>query len=440
MPLITPRRLKGFRDSLPQEESLREFFIETIKQSYHLFGFAGIDTPALEYTEILLGKGSGETDKQLYRFNDNGDRDVAMRFDLTVPLARFVAEHESEITFPFKRYHIAKVWRGENSQKGRFREFYQCDFDTIGTQGIASEFESLTLVADIFDRLKLDDYQIEINHRALLGELLEKLNISQEINTELLRLIDKSEKIGEESFESELKKLVSDKKQRDILQTTLKGTTAEESGWEAFQRFAKHLSPQSKTVAFMNRLFEGFKGSDIEGRIRFNPRITRGLDYYTGLVFETFLLNSREFGSVCSGGRYDDLAQLYTKKELPGIGGSVGLDRLLAILQERGSHHSPSLADLILFYPHQDFNPLSAELSQAVSELRGEGIRTLLYPEFKKLANQFKYAESYSIPYGLLAESSGEWTLKDLNSRESERFKTLTEAVKKIRSQFNKRV
>jgi len=306
--LITPRTMSGFRDFLPEMMIPRERLMETARQVYRKYGFSPIDTPTLEYAEILTGKGSDETDRQMYRFQ-HGKHDVAMRFDLTVPLARFVAQHQNELGMPFKRYHIAPVWRGERPQAGRFREFAQCDFDTIGTTSIASDIEIVMVINDLMRAIGFEKFSIRMNNRKVLNGVLEKSNLGDH-SVAVLRALDKLAKTSRDKVKAEMAENTgaSDQQLDQILMLAeIKGTANE---------VLEQLVPLCR------------------GTLSIDVSIARGLDYYTGTIVETFLDDLPEFGSVCSGGRYDNLAQLYTKTELPGIGASLGLDRLLAAMEK----------------------------------------------------------------------------------------------------------
>ena len=339
---IEPKILKGFRDFLPSSEIARRDLIEKIEMSFRSYGFVPIDTPALEYSEILLGKGGGETEKQIYRFSDNGKRDVALRFDLTVPFARYTAQHQDELAFPFKRYHIAKVWRGENTQKGRYREFMQCDFDIIGSDSISADFEILLLIHSTFRSLGLDA-EIRLNHRGLFSAFLSKTGLSEK-SVEILRIVDKLSKAGQEETEKSLTELAGAANAKKILAYI---STPETQARGENKKAHSSLALYAKTLERITELSGG--PSEMSERLRllglfmedtgitdafiFDPSVTRGLDYYTGLVFETFLTELPEIGSVCSGGRYDNLCGLYTKKPISGVGASIGLDRMIAAME-----------------------------------------------------------------------------------------------------------
>jgi len=398
MPQIEPRTLKGFRDYLPEQMIPREALVDTARRVYRSYGFLPIDTPALEYEEILTGKGGAETDKQLYRFEDHGGRRVALRFDLTVPLARFVAQHSAELGLPFKRYHIASVWRGENTQRGRYREFMQCDFDTIGTESVVSDIESVLVIHDLLRALGFERFTIRINSREYLTALLGSLGFSER-QTEVLRVLDKRDKVGEEGVSAELATLGFDpSRTKELLQRT--GTGADPEG-----------TPRLREVLHAVRA-----AGVAPDRVRFDPTIARGLDYYTGIVFETRLDDLPGIGSVCSGGRYDDLAQLYTKERLPGVGASLGLDRLLAAMEELRMIEKRS-ATAPIFLPYFDAAHL-ADYLRLAARLRAAGFGVELYPEPKKLGAQLKYADRRGFRFALVLGDdewkSGNGQVKDL--------------------------
>ncbi len=392
MSIIPPRTLKGFRDYLPQTMAAREQVIETARSVCRNFGFAPIDTPVLEYSEILLGKGGEESDRQMYRFEDHGGRDVAMRFDLTVPLARFAAQHVRRLGTPFKRYHVGPVWRGENTQRGRYREFVQFDFDTIGTESLLADVETLVVVHDLFAALGFEGFTIHFNNRSLLNGLLDKLGLEDQAAV-VLRALDKMPKIGPHGVSEELRRAAgtSDQQVNSIL--ALAGLTGTNDEVVAALPAIVGSSPRAQTgLAAVEEVLAGVRASGIpEERIRVDVSIARGLAYYTGTVYETFLADLPGIGSVCSGGRYDDLASLYTKQRLPGIGGSLGVDRLIAAMEELGMvDESAAAADVFvaLFVPERvgDYLGLAAEL-------RAAGLSVELYPEARKLGAQMKYAD-----------------------------------------------
>ena len=392
MSVIPPRTLKGFRDYLPETMAVREQVIETARRVCRSFGFAPIDTPALEYSEILFGKGGEESDRQMYRFEDHGGRDVAMRFDLTVPLARFAAQHVRQLGTPFKRYHVGPVWRGENTQRGRYREFVQFDFDTIGTESLLADVETLVVVHDLFAALGFESFTIHFNNRSLLNGLLEKLGLEHEA-VAVLRALDKLPKIGPQRVRDELHHAAgtSDEQAESIL--ALAELTGSNDEVIAALPAIVGDSPRARTgMGAIEEVLSGVRSSGIpEERVRVDVSIARGLAYYTGTVYETYLGDLPDIGSVCSGGRYDDLASLYTKQRLPGIGGSLGVDRLIAAMEELGMvDESAAAADVFvsLFVAERvgDYLGLAAEL-------RSAGLSVELYPEGRKLGAQIKYAD-----------------------------------------------
>ena len=419
--LIQPRTLKGFRDFLPAAMIPRERLIDTAKEVYRSFGFSPIDTPTLEYTEVLLGKGGAESDKQMYRFTDHGGRDVGMRFDLTVPFARFAAQHIGELGTPFKRYHVGPVWRGENTQRGRYREFVQCDFDTIGTTSGASDVEAALVIHDLFRAIGFERFTIRINDRRLLTGLLESLDLLPR-QTEVLRVLDKLDKAGADAVARELAEGVglSEAQITSVLQFAgLRGDPR--ALLDAIEPLVSGVEVGAAGHAGLGQLFEAALAAGVpEARMRLDPSIARGLDYYTGAIFETFLDDLPGIGSCCSGGRYDDLAALYTKQHLPGVGASLGVDRLLAAMEELGMTEARS-APCPVFMPMLEKDRLGEYLALA-EELRAAGVGVELYPEPRKLGAQLKYADRHGFPLAVIAGSSEfearTVQLKDLRAKE----------------------
>jgi len=429
MGLIEPRTLKGFRDYLPETMMPRERLIETARGVYRSYGFLPIDTPALEYAEILTGKGGEESDKQLYRFTDHGGRDVALRFDLTVPLARFVAQHSNDLGLPFKRYHIATVWRGENTQKGRYREFMQADFDTIGSENVAVDVECALVIHDLFRALGFDDFTIRVNDRRLLTGLLASLDLADK-QVAILRAIDKLDKQGPDKVAEELVagSGLSPAAAREVVELTAatdpRGAAARRPSELPAALAARIRATPAGATGFdsLETLFRGFEAATrAPQRARLDLSIARGLDYYTGTIFETFLGALPGIGSVCSGGRYDNLAQLYTKERLPGIGASMGLDRLLAAMEELGLVEKRR-APAPVFVPFFDAARLDDYLALC-AELRRSGFGVEFYPEPKKLGAQIKYASRRGFRVALVAGEeewkNGTCQLKELASETS---------------------
>ena len=418
--LIQPRTLRGFRDFKPAMMMPREAIIATAQRVYRTYGFSPIDTPALELEEILTGKGSDETDRQMYRFEDNGGRRVAMRFDLTVPLARFAAQHVPELGTPFKRYHIATVWRGEKAQRGRYREFMQCDFDTIGTKSIVADIETALVIHDLFLAIGFEKFKIRINNRQVLSGLLAKLGL-QEKSVEVLRALDKLAKAGRETVAAEMvEKAGAETQQAEDLLKLAELTGSNDEILEQLPPLVAGSEVGDAGVAKLRDVIEGCRAAGVpDTRLQLDVSIARGLDYYTGTIYETFLDDLPGIGSVCSGGRYDNLAALYTKAELPGIGASLGLDRLLAAMEELEMLPTACTpADVLLVY--FDAERLSDYLHLA-AKLRAAGIAVELYPDAKKLGQQLKYAEGRGFKAAIIAGSrdydQGVVQIKDLAQR-----------------------
>lgn len=403
-PRIEPRTLKGFRDYLPEAMIPREQLIATAQRVYRSYGFSPIDTPALEYFEILSGKGSDETDRQMYHFDDHGGRHVGMRFDLTVPLARFAAQHVGELGLPFKRYAIGSVWRGENTQRGRYREFMQCDFDTIGTKSVTSDIETALVIHDLMRAIGIDRFQIRVNNRMVLNGLLEKVGLSEQ-STALLRALDKLAKIGREKVAAEMVATAgTTPEQADQI---LKLAELKGANDEILTQLRPLVAGSSLGEAGIDRLADILAGARAGGVpedfVQIDVSIARGLDYYTGAIFETFLSDLPTIGSVCSGGRYDNLAALFTSQELPGIGASLGLDRLLAALEELGrieKVRTPAPVFVAFF----DKDRLNDYISLAAT-VRSAGIGVEVFPDAKKLGQQLQYADKRGFRVALIAGS-----------------------------------
>jgi len=414
--IIEPKVLKGFRDYLPRDETARRGLMEVLERVFRASGYTPIDTPALEYAEILLGKGGGETDKQSYRFRDNGDRDVALRFDLTVPFARFMAAHADELYLPFRRYHMAKVWRGENTQRGRFREFVQCDFDIVGVDSSSADAEILILIADALSALEVGGFTIRLSHRGVFNRFLSSLGAAGS-SVAVLRLVDKLDKIGAE----EVLRLLEAEIGAGAAAKVLLFVTAKGDFDETLAAMEQMAGGPADDTRRLREIWRDAKAAGIGGSVRLDPSVTRGLDYYTGVVFETNLSALPDIGSVCSGGRYDELASLYTKKKLPGVGAAIGLDRLLAALDELGlSKGAQAYTRVVILNIEEGLEPRLHSLARA---LRAQGIETEIYPERRKLAQQFAYAERKGVPFALILGKDeaerGVVQMKDLASRES---------------------
>jgi histidyl-tRNA synthetase len=422
MPPIQPRTLKGFRDYLPESMLPREQIIDTARRVFRSYGFSPIDTPALEYLDILLGKGGAETDKQLYRFQDHGGRDVGLRFDLTVPLARFAAQHIGTLGTPFKRYHIAAVWRGENTQRGRYREFMQCDFDTIGTRSNAADAETVLVVHDLLRAIGFERFTIHVNNRLLLTGLLDSLGLTEK-SGDILRAIDKLAKVGADRVIAEIQETAgasAEQAARVVELVQVSGTND-----TIFSQLRPLVAGNDHGREGIERLADLFAIAAATGvpseRLKLDVSIARGLDYYTGTVLETTLDDDPGVGSICSGGRYDNLAELYTNQQLPGIGASLGLDRLLDAMQKLGMLPADQTAAQV-FIPYFDPARL-ADYFRLAGELRAAGLAVEVYPEPSKLGKQLQYADRKGFRIAVIAGQrefeTGQGQVKDLTSGES---------------------
>ena len=400
---ITPRTLSGFMELLPAQQVLFEKVKAVLEETYSLYGFTPLDTPLIEASEVLLAKGGGETEKQIYRFS-KGDADLSLRFDLTVPLAKYVALHYADLAFPFRRYQIGKVYRGERAQRGRFREFYQADIDIIGDGklDITNEAEIPAIIYRTFSRLGLSRFQIRVNNRKILNGFYAMLGLTEK-SGDIMRTVDKLDKIGAEKVRALLvgeEIAISEENADEILKfIAITGTNAEvlsalegyKGRHELFDLGLEELLAVTKNLAAFGVPEENFA---------VDLTIARGLDYYTGTVYETTLLDHPEIGSVCSGGRYDNLAEYYTDKQLPGVGISIGLTRLFYVLNEQGMLNTAlntCAADVLIL-------PMTEDMSDAIAlatRLRGEGIRVQLYTEQKKFKAKMNYADKIGVPYAV---------------------------------------
>ena len=416
-----PRTLPGFMELLPEEQILFDQIKTTIEKTYQKFGFLPLDTPIIELSEVLLAKAGGETEKQIYRF-EKGDTDLSLRFDLTVPLAKFVAKNYGNLSFPFRRYQIGKVYRGEKAQKGRFREFYQCDIDVIGDGelSIINDAEMPSVIYNVFKELGFDDFKIKINNRKLLNGLFQSIN-QKENSVEILRIIDKIEKIGKEKVIQELKELNVEETaiEKIIGFIEISGTTEQKVdklknlGIEN-ETFKEGLDELTQIVKYIGVFGVPEKNFEVD------LTIARGLDYYTGTVYETFLNEYRELGSICSGGRYENLAEYYTDKKLPGVGISIGLTRLFYKLNElRLIEAKQKSISKVLVIPMID--DLEVPIKVATS-LREKGINTEIFLNDKKLKAKMKYADKLKIPYVIVIGEdevkSGKFKIRNMETGE----------------------
>ena len=433
---VTPKTLKGFRDFLPDVEIARATLMEKFIKMFREAGFVPIDTPCLEYSEILLRKSNGETEKQVFRFNDAGGRDVALRFDLTVPFARFIAEHYSELYFPFKRYHVAKVWRGEKPQGGRFREFVQCDFDIVGSSLFICDFEILKLIKASFDCINCK-VKIHISHRGIFNKFLLSISCTEK-SEDVLRVVDKIKKIGKEDVKAELNALVGEKNATAILEFVL--CNEDEKPFDSVLSRLLDLVPTAvEEVNFLKNIYSLLCTLEIEDSFLLDMSITRGLDYYTGVVYETFLTEMEEIGSVCSGGRYDNLTGFYMKEKISGVGASIGIDRLLAALNMLNKQKiCSSFTDAIIF---SDKKTDYATVYKIISYFKMNDIKVEVFPDNKKMNRQYEFAEKKGIKWGIFLKNSISSSnnieelnvvLKDLSIRKEEELKVqdCIEAIK----------
>ena len=426
---ITPRVLKGFRDFLPERETGKRYLIAQLERVFKLFGFVPIDTPVLEYTDILLGKGGGETDKQIYRFFDNGNRDIAMRYDLTVPFARFMSQHRNELYLPFRRYHIAKVWRGENTQKGRYREFTQCDFDIVGSDSVSADFEIIFLMYTSLISIGIKKFTIHVSDRNLFNRLLEKLEIKEKA-AEILRTVDKVKKIGTDKVHSLLSEIAGKTKADAIMQFISKGADFTDT----VQAIRNSIRVEPNRTTRIEEIWKFIEDLNLTESFTFDPSITRGLDYYTGIVFETYLNEMPAIGSVCSGGRYNNLTALYSREAIPGVGSSIGLDRLMAAVELLATEKQVSPVPQVIIFNLDE--SLLTYYQLIALKLRNNCISTETYPDKKKLAVQFNFAGKKGIPLAVICgedeKSQGLITLKDLRTRKSYSDLTLDTLKDKI--------
>ena len=403
MSIIKPRTLSGFMELLPGKQIQFERMVEILRTTYASYGFAPLDTPIIEDAQILLAKGGGETEKQIYRFT-KGDSDLALRFDLTVPLAKYVALHCNELAFPFRRFQISKVYRGERAQRGRFREFYQADIDIIGDGklDILNEAEIPAIIYKVFKGFGLERFQIRVNNRKILNGFYSMLELSEK-SGEIMRTVDKLDKIGSDKVKVILMDdcgLTAAQADEILRFISITGTNAEVIA--ALEGYAGRNEMFDLGLSELKAVTANLAAFGVpEANFAVDLTIARGLDYYTGTVYETTLLDHPEIGSVCSGGRYDNLAGYYIEKQLPGVGISIGLTRLFYVLDEQGLLN-PALpsapADALVL-------PMTSEPGAAIAlaeQLRGSGLRVQLYGEQKKFKQKMAYANKLGVPFAVL--------------------------------------
>ncbi len=420
-----PRTLSGFMELLPNEQILFNQMKKVIEETYQKFGFLPLDTPVIELSEVLLAKAGGETEKQIYRFN-KGDNDLSLRFDLTVPLSKYVAKNYGNLNFPFRRYQIGKVYRGERTQKGRFREFYQCDIDVIGDGelDLINDAEIPSVIYTIFTKLGFSNFTIRLNNRKILNGLFEDLN-QKEKATDILRIIDKIDKIGKDAVIEELLKIEIEKSAIDKIMNFISISGSSDEKIEKLKGLEIENETFKKGVEELEYVVKHLRMFEIpENNFNVDLTIARGLDYYTGTVYETFFNDYRELGSVCSGGRYENLAEYYTDKKLPGVGISIGLTRLFYKLNEMNliKADKKSVADVLIIPMIEDLTvPI-----QIANKLRKEGTNTEIYLNNKKLKAKFKYADKLEIPYVIVIGEdeikTRKYTLKNMETGEEQKI------------------
>lgn len=437
MAKVQPRTLSGFMELLPKRQVQFERMADILRKSYSLYGFFPLDTPLIEASDVLLAKGGGETEKQIYRFT-KGDSDLSLRFDLTVPLAKYVALNYANLAFPFRRFQIGKVYRGERAQRGRFREFYQADIDIIGDGklDVSNDAEIPAIIYRTFTTLGLRRFQIRVNNRKVLNGFYAMHNLTRQAGA-IMRTVDKLEKIGEKSVRDLLTAPdigLTDQQAADILQfIAIKGSNAQVlAALEQYRGRNEIFDEGLDELKLVAQHLAGFQVP--EENFALDLTIARGLDYYTGTVYETTMLDHPEIGSICSGGRYDNLAEYYTDKQLPGVGISIGLTRLFFVLEDQGYLNeglNTSAADALIL-------PMTEDMAAAIDlarKLRDAGIRTQVYGEQKKFKQKMAYADKIGVPFALfLGEDEiqqGKVSLKDMASGQQELL-THEEAMERI--------
>lgn len=432
MSKVQPRRPSGFGEYLPGEQLEFNRLLTIIRDTYEKYGFSPLDTPDLELTQVLLAKGGGETEQQVYSFKREGsDTNLTLRYDLTVPLARYVSEHQSDLVFPFSRYHIGKVHRAERAQAGRFREFYQCDIDTIGSESPVVDAQFPAIINEIFEKFGFGEFTIRLNNRMILNGFFEGIGLKA-VSRDVLRTIDKMEKITRDELIVELANIGLDESQveRVLEFTAIKGTNDEII--EQLRQLGIESEQFDDGVSKIEVLINALRAMGVpESRFQIDLRIARGLDYYTGTVYETLLDEHPEVGSVCSGGRYDDLASYYTDTKLPGVGISIGLTRLFYALRQNGviqaERQSPASVVVIPIGQEQHFRAF-----EVASALRNTGVATTLNTEPGRLGSRLRYASRMGFPYviviGAEEVENGTISVKDMLANSTETL-TLDAAV-----------
>lgn len=442
--LVEARTLKGFRDVLPAEALLKEQLLQRIKAVFLSFGYAPIETPHLEHTDVLIGETSGDIGKQLYRFPDQGGRDICLRFDLTVPFARFIVQHKQELGVPFKRYAIGNVFRGEQPQFGRYREFTQCDFDFVGVQSLAADAEIIEIIAAILDALSIPDFTIRINNRKAMNGLAEWLGVREQ-SSAILRILDKIDKIGREAVEAQLRAelALSDEIIKELM--LFMAITAQCSQDDVFReasRYKERNESLREGLEELERVAAIVRGaSKRPENVIVDFSVARGLGYYTGIVYETYLKRLPEIGSVCSGGRYDNLTMNFAEERLPGVGASVGLDRLIAALQKLELMETEKTPARVLMTLMSEADTVLVH--RLAAELRAQGVAVEVYPEPAKLKKQFQYADRKGHPFVIVVGeqelSNGTFTVKDMRAGSQTTYNSLPSLLSVLRDRGPRR-
>jgi len=432
--MIEPKTLPGFMELSPNDQVKFNQMKETIQRSYERFGFLPLDTPIIEFSEVLLAKAGGETEKQIYRFM-KGETDLSLRFDLTVPLAKYVAQNYNDLAFPFKRYQIGKVYRGEKAQKGRYREFYQCDIDIIGNGelSIINDAQMPSVIYNTFKELGFDNFTICINNRKILNGLFRSLNLA-EMSADILRIIDKIEKIGKDAVKEELQTLGVNAPALEKIMGFIEIDGTIDEKIEVLKQFGISDELFLEGVQELANVVKYIRALGVpEGYFAIDLKIARGLDYYTGTVYETFLNDYRKLGSICSGGRYDNLAEYYTNQKLPGVGISIGLTRLFYQLSQIDAIKADreSISQVLVV-------PMDTEIEQCLTiakELRNAGINTDVYLEEGKIKKKMKYADRWNIPYVIIVGEeevqTQKFTLKNMKTGEQKQL-SIEEIISEI--------
>ncbi len=434
--IVKPKTLAGFQDLLPADALAQDQLIDQIKTIFHSFGFSPIQTPHLEYSEMLLSESDGEIGKQLFRFQDNGDRDVCLRYDLTVPLARFVVEHLKEIGLPFKRYAIGSCFRGERPQQGRFREFTQCDFDILGVDSVFADLEILQVIASGFEKLGLK-FILKLNSRELLNSFISMIGLA-DLAVDFIRHLDKKNKIDAEKFEQGLVELGCNPKQLEQVNLYLSYGHKSKSNIELIDNLATIPGASAQfLIALKNTkdLCLLANQTNIKEHLVLDLSLARGFGYYTGHVFETVLVDVPEVGSVAGGGRYNNLTQNFSKELIPGVGASFGVSRILFALNKLNTNQQLTSADLLV--ANLDLE-VASQVIELASNLRAEGFRVELYPEVTKLKKQLQFADRKKIAYllicGATEVANKNFIVKNLQTGEQSEVKNILEAIKVLRS------